>query len=123
MNLYDLVIKQYNQILDHYDLDEDIREYITCPKNEIMVNYPIRLDNGKVKVLKAYRVQHNNVLGPFKGGIRFSEDIYLDEVKSLDKRALSISIFSLSSVGSNNLCCVFLSTKLSPFTLSLSQKG
>ena len=50
MNLYDLVIKQYNQILDHYDLDEDIREYITCPKNEIMVNYPIRLDNGKVMV-------------------------------------------------------------------------
>ena len=83
MNLYDLAIKQYNQILDHYDLDEDIREYITCPKNEIMVNYPIRLDNGKVKMLKAYRVQHNNVLGPFKGGIRFSEDIYLDEVKSL----------------------------------------
>ena len=42
-----------------------------------MVNYPIRLDDGSVKMLKGYRVQHNNVLGPFKGGIRFSQDIYL----------------------------------------------
>ena len=76
MNLYDLVIQQYTQILDHYDLDEDLKDYITCPKNEIMVNYPIRLDDGSVKMLKGYRVQHNNVLGPFKGGIRFSEDIF-----------------------------------------------
>ena len=83
MNLYDLVILQYNQIFDLYKIDEDIKEYLTFPKNEIMVNYPIRLDNGSVKMLKAYRVQHNNVLGPFKGGIRFSQDIYLDEVKSL----------------------------------------
>ena len=83
MNLYDLVILQYNQIFDLYEIDEDIKEYLTFPKNEIMVNYPIRLDDGKVKMLKAYRVQHNNVLGPFKGGIRFSQDIYLDEVKSL----------------------------------------
>ena len=83
MNLYNLVISQYNQILELYDLDDDLKEYMISSKNEIMVNYPIRMDNGKVKMFKAYRVQHNNVLGPFKGGIRFSKDIYLDEVKSL----------------------------------------
>ena len=52
MNLYDLVILQYNQIFDLYKIDEDIKEYLTFPKNEIMVNYPIRLDNGNVKMLK-----------------------------------------------------------------------
>ena len=83
MNLYDLVIQQYQESLKCFSLDNDLQEYLTCPKNEIMVNFPIRLDNNKVKMIKAYRVQHNNVLGPFKGGIRFSKDIYLDEVKSL----------------------------------------
>ena len=83
MNLYDLVIQQYQESLKCFTLDNDLQEYLTCPKNEIMVNFPIRLDNNTVKMIKAYRVQHNNVLGPFKGGIRFSKDIYLDEVKSL----------------------------------------
>ena len=83
MNLYDLVLQQYNEVLTVTDIDEDIKDYLTYPKNEIIVNYPIRLDNNKIKMIKAYRVQHNNILGPFKGGIRFSEDIYLDEIKSL----------------------------------------
>ena len=41
------------------------------------------MDNGEIKLFKSYRVQHNNILGPFKGGLRFSSDIYLDEIKSL----------------------------------------
>nr|QDY51866.1 hypothetical protein 1_251 [Mimiviridae sp. ChoanoV1] len=83
MNLYDLVIQQYQESLKCFSIDNDIKEYLTYPKNEIMVNFPVRLDDNTVKMIKAYRVQHNNVLGPFKGGIRFSKDIYLDEVKSL----------------------------------------
>ena len=83
MNLYDLVIQQYQKSLNCFSLDNDLQDYLTCPKNEIMVNFPIRLDDNSVKMIKGYRVQHNNVLGPFKGGIRFSQDIYLDEVKSL----------------------------------------
>lgn len=83
MNLYDLVLQQYNQMLEKYPLTNDINEYLKHPKNEIIVHYPVRMDDNSVKMIKGYRVQHNNILGPFKGGIRFSDDIYLDEIKSL----------------------------------------
>ena len=83
MNLYDLVLQQYNQMLEKYPLDDGINEYLKYPKNEIIVHYPVRMDDNTVKMIKGYRVQHNNILGPFKGGIRFSDDIYLDEIKSL----------------------------------------
>ena len=83
MNLYDLVLQQYNEMLQKYPLDNDINEYLKYPKNEIIVHYPVRMDDNTVKMIKGYRVQHNNILGPFKGGIRFSDDIYLDEIKSL----------------------------------------
>ena len=83
MNLYDLVLQQYEDMLNYHNLDNEIKDYLTYPKNEIIIHYPIRLDNDKVEIIKGYRVQHNNILGPFKGGIRFSDDIYLDEVKSL----------------------------------------
>ena len=83
MNLYDLVLQQYNQMLQCYQLPDDINEYLKYPKNEIIVHYPVRMDDNSVRMIKGYRVQHNNILGPFKGGIRFSDDIYLDEIKSL----------------------------------------
>ena len=83
MNLYNLVLAQYKEVLENYDLDDEIKEYLTFPQNEIIVNYPVRMDDNSVKMIKAYRVQHNNILGPFKGGIRFSHDVYLDEIKSL----------------------------------------
>lgn len=83
MNLYDLVLQQFDDMLQFYQLDKDIENYLRYPKNEIIVHYPIRKDDNSVEIIKGYRVQHNNVLGPFKGGIRFSDDIYLDEIKSL----------------------------------------
>ena len=83
MNLYNLVLAQYKEVLENCDLDEEIKEYLTFPQNEIILNYPVRMDDNRVKMIKAYRVQHNNILGPFKGGIRFSHDVYLDEIKSL----------------------------------------
>jgi glutamate dehydrogenase (NAD(P)+) len=51
-------------------------------KNEIIVNFPVRMDDGSIRLFKGYRVQHNN-LGPFKGGIRYHEDVSLDDVKAL----------------------------------------
>ncbi|WFB35825.1 Glu/Leu/Phe/Val dehydrogenase [Kiritimatiellota bacterium B12222] len=53
------------------------------PKNELMVHFPVRMDNGSYQLFKGYRVQHNNVAGPYKGGIRYHEDVYLDDIKSL----------------------------------------
>lgn len=56
---------------------------LSQPKNEIIVNFPVRMDNGDYKLFKGYRVQHNNILGPYKGGIRYHEAVSLDEVKAL----------------------------------------
>ena len=56
---------------------------LSQPKNEIMIHCPVQMDDGSWQLFKGYRVQHNNVLGPYKGGIRFHPEVKLDEVKSL----------------------------------------
>ena len=56
---------------------------LSQPKNEIIVNFPVRMDNGEVKLFKGYRVQHHNLLGPFKGGMRYHPEVSLDDVKAL----------------------------------------
>jgi glutamate dehydrogenase (NAD(P)+) len=48
-----------------------------------MVHFPVKMDDGHHKLFKGYRVQHNNALGPYKGGLRFHHDVHLDDVKSL----------------------------------------
>ena len=60
-----------------------VREILSQPKNEIIVNFPVRMDSGEYKMFKGYRVQHSNILGPYKGGIRYHEQVSLDEVKAL----------------------------------------
>lgn len=53
------------------------------PKRALNVNYPIRMDNGEIKIINAFRVQYNDALGPTKGGIRFHEDVNSQEVSEL----------------------------------------
>jgi glutamate dehydrogenase (NAD(P)+) len=48
-----------------------------------MVHFPVKMDSGRYTLFKGYRVQHNNILGPYKGGIRYHKDVTLDDVKSL----------------------------------------
>ncbi|MFO0669077.1 MAG: Glu/Leu/Phe/Val dehydrogenase [Polyangiaceae bacterium] len=60
-----------------------VQTILSQPKNEIIVNFPVRMDNGEVKLFKGYRVQHNNLLGPFKGGMRYHPEVSLDDVKAL----------------------------------------
>ena len=65
------------------DLDEDIVAILHQPKNELIIHFPVKLKDGSTKSFKGYRVQHNNALGPFKGGIRFHPGVHLDELKAL----------------------------------------
>jgi glutamate dehydrogenase (NAD(P)+) len=76
-----------NQVVKASDackLAEDVRTILGEPKNEIAVNFPVKLNDGKIHMFKGYRIQHNNLLGPFKGGIRYAPSVSLDEVKALD---------------------------------------
>ena len=58
-------------------------EILKAPQKILEVSIPVTLDNGKIKVFEGYRVQYNDIRGPFKGGIRFHPQVDLDEVKSL----------------------------------------
>ncbi len=65
------------------DLDAPVELMLSQPKNEIIVHFPVRMDDGSVRLFKGYRIQHSNILGPFKGGIRYHEGVTLDDVKAL----------------------------------------
>jgi glutamate dehydrogenase/leucine dehydrogenase len=65
------------------DVPEYVRTILSQPKNEIIVNFPVRMDDGSIRLFKGYRIQHNNLLGPYKGGMRFHENVTLDDAKAL----------------------------------------
>lgn len=74
---------QFNRAADLIGLDETIRTSLNVPDRELMVEVPLRKDDGTIESFRGYRVQHNNSRGPFKGGIRYHEEVDLDEVRSL----------------------------------------
>ncbi len=82
-SVYDNVVRQFNRAADLMDLDENIRKILATPVNEITVHFPVKMDDGRIEMFTGFRVQHNNTLGPFKGGIRFHQNADLDEVKAL----------------------------------------
>jgi len=82
-NLFALIKLQYEEALHHVSIHPNVKTILSQPQNEIIVNFPVKLSNNKVELFKGYRVQHNNVLGPYKGGLRFHEGVYLDECKAL----------------------------------------
>ena len=65
------------------ELPDYVRLILSQPKNELIVHFPVRMDNGEVRLFKGYRIQHSNILGPFKGGIRYHESVTLDDLKAL----------------------------------------
>ena len=83
LNPYHMAVQQFESAADKINLSEDMREILRQPKRELIVNFPVRLDNGRVRTFTGYRVQHNVNRGPAKGGIRYGPDVTLDEVKAL----------------------------------------
>jgi glutamate dehydrogenase (NAD(P)+) len=65
------------------DLSPDVAALLSQPRTELIVHFPVRMDSGQLRMFTGYRIQHNNLLGPFKGGIRYHPDVNLDEVKAL----------------------------------------
>jgi glutamate dehydrogenase (NAD(P)+) len=82
-SLHQAAVDQFQRAADLIDLNDSYRQILSHPKNEIIVNFPVSLEDGTKKVFTGYRIQHNNVLGPYKGGLRFHPDVDLDEVKAL----------------------------------------
>lgn len=65
------------------DLPEHVGAILSQPKNELIVHFPVLMDDGTHRVFTGYRVQHNNLLGPYKGGLRYHQDVTLDDCKAL----------------------------------------
>lgn len=82
-NLYDIATRQMDRAAEAIKLDPSVRAILAQPKNELIINFPVRMDDGKYKLFKGYRVQHNNLMGPYKGGMRYHHEANLDEMKAL----------------------------------------
>ena len=82
-NVYEDVTAQFNRAADLMKLDGNIRKILATTMNEVVVHFPVRMDDGRVEVFTGYRVQHNNALGPFKGGLRFHPAVEINEVRAL----------------------------------------
>jgi glutamate dehydrogenase (NAD(P)+) len=74
---------QFDTAAEAMGLDPGMREILRVPQRELIVNFPVRMDNGTVRVFTGYRVQHNITRGPAKGGLRYHPAVTLDEVRAL----------------------------------------
>lgn len=82
-NAYDLARTRFDRIAARLSLDEATRTLLRTPLRELRVQIPIRMDDGRVRVFRGLRVQHNDARGPFKGGVRLSPTGSEDDVRAL----------------------------------------
>ena len=82
-SVYENVKIQFDRAAGLMGLNANIGKILATTMNEIVVHFPVKMDDGSVEVFTGYRVQHNNALGPFKGGLRFHPDVDIDEVRAL----------------------------------------
>ncbi|HET9436426.1 MAG TPA: Glu/Leu/Phe/Val dehydrogenase [Candidatus Limnocylindrales bacterium] len=75
--------QQFDLAAERLNLDPGLRRVLREPRRELTVHFPVKMDDGSVQVFTGYRVQHNLGRGPAKGGIRYHQDVTLDEVKAL----------------------------------------
>lgn len=82
-SVFGTALAQFDRAVRYLNLSDGIAEYLRYPRREFSVNFPVRRDDGKVEIFTGYRVHHNTVMGPSKGGIRYSLAVNLDEIRAL----------------------------------------
>ena len=83
LNPFEIARKQVKTACDRLNADPAVYEILKNPQRALEVSFPVKLDNGTVKTFTGYRSQHNNAVGPYKGGVRFHPNVNFDEVKAL----------------------------------------
>lgn len=83
MSFFDIHLAQIDKAFECTNIEPHVRAILSQPKNEIIVNFPVKMDDGSFRLFTGYRIQHNNIMGPYKGGIRYHHEVTLDEVKAL----------------------------------------
>jgi len=82
-SLYSMFLEQLDSAAKKVNLDPDIHAILKCPKRELKVSVPVKMDSGRIEVFEGFRVQHSSARGPCKGGIRYHPEVSLDEMKAL----------------------------------------
>jgi glutamate dehydrogenase (NAD(P)+) len=82
-NPFESMMSRFDRAAQLLELDSDLYAVMRVPNRELKVYIPTRMDSGRMQVFEGYRVQHNFARGPAKGGIRYSPDVTLDEVRAL----------------------------------------
>ncbi|SCG81985.1 glutamate dehydrogenase [Proteiniborus sp. DW1] len=83
LNPFEIVQQQIKSACDKLGTEEAVYELLKQPLRTLEVNFPVKMDDGSIRVFTGYRAQHNDALGPAKGGIRFHPGVNFDEVKAL----------------------------------------
>ena len=83
MNIFEMAKIPLNQAIEAMQLDPGAAAIIAVPERTLEVSIPLKMDDGSTKVFTGYRSQHSTVLGPAKGGVRYHQNVSLDEVKTL----------------------------------------
>jgi glutamate dehydrogenase (NAD(P)+) len=83
INPWEVAQRQFDQAAGRLDLSPGLRKVLREPRRSLIVHFPVKMDDGSVEVFTGYRVHHNLSRGPAKGGIRYHQDVTLDEVKAL----------------------------------------
>ncbi|HHW57405.1 MAG TPA: Glu/Leu/Phe/Val dehydrogenase [Clostridia bacterium] len=83
LNPFEIAKQQLKMACDRLGVDPVVYEILSKPQKVIEVSIPVKMDDGSVRVFTGFRAQHNNVIGPTKGGIRFHPNVNADEVKAL----------------------------------------
>ena len=81
--VYQTALEQFDRAAQHLNLDDSIAQFLRYPRRELTVNFPVKRDDGHVEMFTGYRVHHSTVLGPSKGGLRYSSAVSLDEIRAL----------------------------------------
>jgi glutamate dehydrogenase (NAD(P)+) len=83
INPWEVAQRQFDLAAERLNLDDGMRRVLREPRRELTVHFPVKMDDGTVQVFTGFRVQHNLGRGPAKGGIRYHQDVSIDEVKAL----------------------------------------
>src|SRR5688572_29866000 len=79
----EMAVEQFDAAASKLSIDPNVAARLRRPERAVIVSVPTRMDDGRVQVFTGYRVQHNDVLGPFKGGVRYHPAVNLGEVSAL----------------------------------------
>ncbi len=82
-NPFESMMSRFQIAAQHLGLNSEVYDVLKSPDKQVIINMPVTMDDGSIKVFEGYRVIHNNVLGPSKGGVRYDKNVNLDEVKAL----------------------------------------